>query len=178
MSTLDPNEKVKIVRQGFVSEDTQTNKEFELGHLPPKNLLDIARNECAIPSWRIAAVEYLMDKGFPEAGHPDIADIVWVVMNNRADQKLPEKDSPQAFSPWVRPESEQTHIPNITAETTPGCEKHDRPMVLSLHDRPGSPPGNHWECEECVKERTVTGLPDSVQAVALNSTPKKIPGLF
>ena len=35
----------------------------------------------------------------------------------------------------------------------PRCEKHQEQMVLHFYDRPGSPPGNGWDCRSCVEER-------------------------
>ena len=36
----------------------------------------------------------------------------------------------------------------------PRCSRHNEQMIISFYDRPGSPPGNGWVCQSCIKERT------------------------
>lgn len=61
----------------------QTTDEV-LGHLPEFVLLALARNESADPTYRKAAVEHLIDKGFlSHAKHPDIDQIYRQVMRER-----------------------------------------------------------------------------------------------
>jgi hypothetical protein len=39
----------------------------------------------------------------------------------------------------------------------PTCIKHNEDMVLYIYVRPGSPDGNGWACESCVKEKAENG---------------------
>lgn len=39
----------------------------------------------------------------------------------------------------------------------PRCAKHETLMVLGFYDRPGSPPGNGWVCQQCVEETARAG---------------------
>jgi hypothetical protein len=77
----------------------------QIDHLPPQNLLDLARNESAMTAVRIRAAELLIDGGYKQANHPDIVDLVWTIKNNRAqgkDEKL--EPSPEKFVPAPSPE--------------------------------------------------------------------------
>lgn len=51
----------------------------EISHLPGQILFDIARNDSAIPEYRNAAVEILVEKKYPQADNPELAAIVAIV---------------------------------------------------------------------------------------------------
>lgn len=54
-----------------------------IGHLPGPILRDIARNESAPREWRKAAIELMLDKGCPEANHPDFLSLLLEVKSQR-----------------------------------------------------------------------------------------------
>lgn len=48
----------------------------------------------------------------------------------------------------------------VQGQMPPRCFKHDKLMVLGFYDRPGSPPGNGWTCQQCTNERAVAIEPE------------------
>jgi hypothetical protein len=53
-------------------------------------------------------------------------------------------------------EAPAAHTQNAISNNAPfepKCNRHNKPMVLCFYDRPGSPPGNGWSCDECAAER-------------------------
>jgi len=63
----------------------QTPRE-SIEHLPAQTLLHLARNESATQEFRIAAVELMVDNGFSEANHPELALLAQEV-RRRSDTK-------------------------------------------------------------------------------------------
>lgn len=51
-------------------------REAQIGHLPGHILRDLARNPGAPLEWRKAAVELMLDKGYPEVSHPDLSALL------------------------------------------------------------------------------------------------------
>ena len=43
--------------------------------------------------------------------------------------------------------------PEVGSSAPPYCVEHNCQMILSVYNRPGSPPGNAWSCPECANER-------------------------
>jgi hypothetical protein len=60
------------------------NEKDQISHLPGQILFDIARNDSGIPDYRMAAVEILVEKNYPQASQPDIAVLVKVVKDRLA----------------------------------------------------------------------------------------------
>lgn len=74
-----------------------------IGHLPAQILLDLARNEAATREWRKAAVELLIDKGFPQANHPDLTGLVMEIRAERAAKQEVEAVVETAIEEEVAP---------------------------------------------------------------------------
>lgn len=51
-------------------------REAQFGHMPGHILRDLARNDSTPHMWRKAVVQIMLDKGYPEAGHPELAKFV------------------------------------------------------------------------------------------------------
>lgn len=62
---------------------TQTIAE-QIQEMPGQVLFSLARNESASPEFRKAATEILLDKGFPQANHPELILIVHDIKKERA----------------------------------------------------------------------------------------------
>lgn len=60
----------------------------QLQHLPGQILRDLARNDSAQHSWRKAAVQLMLEKGYPEASHPDL---VWLVQEVKAEMDVKQE---------------------------------------------------------------------------------------
>ena len=61
----------------------QCSPDNELAAMPGHILFDLARNECASREWRKAAAKLLLDKGFHQAAHPDLAFLVAEIRSER-----------------------------------------------------------------------------------------------
>ena len=48
---------------------------------------------------------------------------------------------------------EEPKKPEVGGSAPPYCVEHNCQMILSVYNRPGSPPGNGWSCPECANER-------------------------
>lgn len=91
-----------------------------IGHLPAQILLDLARNEAATRDWRKAAVELLIDKGFPQANHPDLAGLVMEINAERAAKREVEAVVESAIEDEVRPFAvDDEEITSDAAQTGP-----------------------------------------------------------
>jgi hypothetical protein len=56
----------------------------QFGHLPGPILRDLARNEGAAREWRKAAIELMLEKGYPEVNHPELGALLREVRDQRA----------------------------------------------------------------------------------------------
>ena len=65
-----------------VQANSQTAFE-QISHLPAEILLSLARNESGLPEFRKAAVKIMLDKGFRQAGHPELALFVAEINKER-----------------------------------------------------------------------------------------------
>ena len=55
-----------------VQDNVQTVSQ-QIEHLPGEILFSLARNESGLPEFRKAAVKIMLDKGFKQAGHPELS---------------------------------------------------------------------------------------------------------
>lgn len=55
----------------------------QIQEMPGQVLFSLARNESATPEFRKAATAILLDKGFPQAHHPDLVLIVLDIQKER-----------------------------------------------------------------------------------------------
>lgn len=75
-----------ILRNGMAYQDFEEFfKEADTPALsmPPQHLLDMARNDSAQRSYRLAAAEILYDFKHPFADHPDLQELIGVIKKNR-----------------------------------------------------------------------------------------------
>ena len=55
----------------------------QIQHLPGEILFSLARNESGLPEYRKAAVKIMLDKGFKQAGHPELSLFVAEINKER-----------------------------------------------------------------------------------------------
>ena len=92
----------------------------------------------------------------------------------------PENTGKDAIAELARQEMTYVHYRSEERQAAyrsapPQCEKHNRQMVLSVYDRPGSPPGNGWSCPECAKElesKAAEATPESENDIFVPMQPK------
>lgn len=89
-------------------------RESHIGHLPAQILLDLARNEAATREWRKAAVELLIDKGFPQANHSDLTGLVMEIKAERAAKQEVEAVVETAIEEEVKPFEPRVIAPALT----------------------------------------------------------------
>lgn len=101
------------VQQELLFSQMETNLEA----LSPEALRDMARNDSANPLWRIAATELLLKKDHPYGNHPDLAELVWAIKNNKEYPVKPEKeesrDTKEKFPQTLSVQKEQDKKPGV-----------------------------------------------------------------
>lgn len=100
----------------------------ELASFPANILRDLARNESADPRWRKAAVLLMLEKGYKEVNHPDLAAIL---MDVRAEHEA-KTEVESIVESAIESEIPEAHVEPTKIKTKPEPEPSNPALKASF----------------------------------------------